>query len=762
MDRPIPIVRHDEDLSWSDRDSMDSDEYDGLPGPPWLASLSAPSTSLSTSSVLSFAHTGQLSPISNGVAPPSGSTDSSAGTSSSSSSPSDETMVGLPAPAVPIDAWDMGYPNASYLNDVASRNHSHDAISWEHGPDGILIAAKSEPLDDDDFCMDDVKEAPMTPIASSHLSAADQQRIKRPRGRPRKHPLTPNVAANKVTKGRSKTGCLTCRKRKKKCDEAKPRCMNCEKNAVVCEGYPEKQIWKSGKERAEEERIRSHSLPLTAVQPIFSGLETIEDRIFFKHYHEQLSTVLTVEGEHKNAFKDMMILIAVKHQGLMHSILSLSSKHLDLDTPYGLNLLKNHPSTSAAALLERSLYHHDQARLKFYDDVQFSHAQPPSPDYGMLVSARYGQMLCFLLEALAEGNPRGEHRVHLSGYKTLISSSPPDDGPFLSFIAEFFQYHIFADELIHSAGRADGPEFQKASPGAEIQTPRLLGVADGLLGYLSQITAIRNSIRSNMARQVDPVVNYQSLYLAAEIDAAIRDWAPDWPAGDSRERVGLLYKQMVWVYLVRTIYPPSSSPPSSMSSSLASIPRMRSSPVAGRSSSSAVNTPPHSASTSCTSSPTLSGSVSSLGDHASNGMRQLPRPDLPSRKSSASSATFSDGSRAESPPPIRRPPELHDPRITLAVDESLDILDTFKPSDPSQTLLLLPCFVIGTACFTPGQQDRVRAAVKTAKGYTGMRNADLVMQVLEEVWQLMAAGRWAEVWDWPGVARRLGLDFIPA
>jgi hypothetical protein len=28
--------------------------------------------------------------------------------------------------------------------------------------------------------------------------------------------------------------------------------MNCEKNSVFCEGYPEKQIWKSGKERAEE------------------------------------------------------------------------------------------------------------------------------------------------------------------------------------------------------------------------------------------------------------------------------------------------------------------------------------------------------------------------------------------------------------------------------------------------------------------------------------------------------------------------------
>lgn len=28
--------------------------------------------------------------------------------------------------------------------------------------------------------------------------------------------------------------------------------MNCEKNAVTCEGYPQKTLWRSGKERAEE------------------------------------------------------------------------------------------------------------------------------------------------------------------------------------------------------------------------------------------------------------------------------------------------------------------------------------------------------------------------------------------------------------------------------------------------------------------------------------------------------------------------------
>ncbi|KAI2627458.1 hypothetical protein GGS26DRAFT_583100 [Hypomontagnella submonticulosa] len=37
---------------------------------------------------------------------------------------------------------------------------------------------------------------------------------------------------------RTKTGCLTCRKRKKKCDETKPQCTNCVRGGFVCHGYP--------------------------------------------------------------------------------------------------------------------------------------------------------------------------------------------------------------------------------------------------------------------------------------------------------------------------------------------------------------------------------------------------------------------------------------------------------------------------------------------------------------------------------------------
>ncbi|KAF2849016.1 maltose O-acetyltransferas-like protein [Plenodomus tracheiphilus IPT5] len=42
---------------------------------------------------------------------------------------------------------------------------------------------------------------------------------------------------------RTKTGCGTCRRRKKKCDEMKPECNNCTRGSFVCEGYANKIPW---------------------------------------------------------------------------------------------------------------------------------------------------------------------------------------------------------------------------------------------------------------------------------------------------------------------------------------------------------------------------------------------------------------------------------------------------------------------------------------------------------------------------------------
>lgn len=96
-------------------------------------------------------------------------------------------------------------------------------FNWDE-EDGVLVAPKLEPVDDVDMAefspIIDVKggalpETPRSPATTQ---------VKRPRGRPRKHPKPTPESLTKVAKGRSKTGCITCRRRKKKCDETRPGC----------------------------------------------------------------------------------------------------------------------------------------------------------------------------------------------------------------------------------------------------------------------------------------------------------------------------------------------------------------------------------------------------------------------------------------------------------------------------------------------------------------------------------------------------------
>ncbi|KAI1822220.1 fungal-specific transcription factor domain-containing protein [Xylaria intraflava] len=648
--------------------------------------------------------------------------------------------------------------SATYQDDEPVGNVNDDS-NWERRADDGSMVPKREPVEDDCFRMDDVQEAPRPPVPRP---SSGQMKAKRPRGRPRKHPLGPQVANNKAAKGRSKTGCITCRKRKKKCDEAKPRCLNCEKNAVVCEGYHEKTLWKSGREKAEEERQRKQSLPHITLQPIFQGIETPEDRIFFSHYINHLSSVLTVEGQHRNAFKDMLLQMAVEHRGLMHSILSLAGKHIDFEAPYGVKLLSSSPNVNLSTLTARSQFHHNAAMKQL---LAWGRTDEGAPEQKSNLAPRYGQMLCLLLQTAAEGSSDGAHRVHLQAYKSLIQENPPPDKAFTTFITEFFQYRVFADELIRY------PDLQTKRlatedwvPWVEIDPARLIGIGDGLFHHLAKITTIRNAIRANIIAKVDPVVDYTSLYRATEIDVAIREWAPTWPTGDNRDRVSLLYKQMMWVYLYRTIYPPTASPrpphlfaAPTMSDTIPPTIGVRTdvdtsvNPVGvavGDGSSRIPLSPASSKPCSTPLSPPLSAALPLISDRRpSSGSYHAPTPI---------------SADADSPPPAIGYPPQHDPRISLAVDESLAILDSFKPSDPVQTLLLVPCLIIGCASFAPSQQDRVRAAVRTVRGYTGLRNCDRVTEVLEEVWRLMARAEWARVWDWQGVARGMGLDFACA
>lgn len=51
---------------------------------------------------------------------------------------------------------------------------------------------------------------------------------------------------------RTKTGCWTCRLRRKKCDENKPACSNCTSRNLECYGYDQKPVWMLGKENWQQ------------------------------------------------------------------------------------------------------------------------------------------------------------------------------------------------------------------------------------------------------------------------------------------------------------------------------------------------------------------------------------------------------------------------------------------------------------------------------------------------------------------------------
>ncbi len=503
------------------------------------------------------------------------------------------------------------------------------------------------------------------------------------------------------------------------------------------------------------------------MQPIFIGLETAEDRIFWKHYNDHLSAVFTVEGEYRNAFRDLLVPLATRHPGMMHSILSLASRHLDYDTPYGEKLLRRTTKATVESLHERGTFHSSEAVKKLYEGMQNVEKACEDDDDDAL-AARYGQMLCLILESLAEGHTHGSQRPHYDAFMVLTQNAPPRDAKFHSFIAEIFYYHIYADDLVyypcHPSNRLVQEDWILA---AAIHRPRLIGVADGLFNHLAQVTTIRNRIRERIQCNADPRVDYDSLYRASDIEGMILNWKPEWPPGDSRERVSLLYKLMTWLYIKTTICPPASTFTSSIPRPVNGMGPFRSATtICATSSTVSINA----VTISCASSPSPKLEALTPFDHGFNNPRRhsIANPNMTSGARPflhqvegfyGQPQTIANEPRSSSPPPIRRPSN-HEPGVSVAVEESLSLLETFKPSDPAQALLLIPCVIVGTACYSPAQQERVKAAICAVHGYTGLRNTHRALQILSEVWRLMEVGDYLGAWDWQAVAKRLGVEHL--
>lgn len=490
----------------------------------------------------------------------------------------------------------------------------------------------------------------------------------------------------------------------------------------------------------------TYGSPGFSLPPIINGIDTDHDRIFFAHYCKRLSAVLTVEGPECSAFREQMLPMAIQHTGLMHSVLALSASNIDWSEGYGKSILENHPDLTIRELEDRGHYHNDEAMAQINSDLTLQRqleARGESPDPAV-IKVRYGQMLCFVIKALAEGNTEGAHRMHLQAYEKLARHYPSDDSPFMKFVHEYFKYHVCFDQLVAPPETYPllQPEEFWANPKTQMTIgPVPLSITDassndnilaghsgGIFGlqqdfynsFMRRIGKIRYDIRARMDRSEEPYVGYAALYEASAIDGDIKNWADATPPPPPHENadwnqqvgwkrdlafynIGMLYKNMLWVYLYRTTYPPSTNDFS--------------------------------------------------GNGASPGSSYVQGP---------STLAF-------------------DPRIKHAVDQGIGYMQKFKADDPCQTMILSPAFLIGCAAFEEGQRAAIRRIVRRVKNYTTLKNADPAMRVMEEVWKRMDGkgdqmwrgesgvlknskgqrdGGRESSWDWQIVARDLGVDFL--
>ncbi|KAJ5605760.1 fungal-specific transcription factor domain-containing protein [Penicillium lagena] len=173
--------------------------------------------------------------------------------------------------------------------------------------------------------------------------------------------------------GRVRTGCLTCRHRKKKCDEEKPQCLSCARNKLDCSWPPHitRTFGLDGKQRSYCDQVTSktsliscdglaeaYSSPVseahgtspetedkdepdipndnivwsrelsTFLSPRRAGMLLPASQVLLSHYIEKTGPLLATAPAQNIPFVSWIMPIAYNDDLLMHSILALSGAHL--------------------------------------------------------------------------------------------------------------------------------------------------------------------------------------------------------------------------------------------------------------------------------------------------------------------------------------------------------------------------------------------------------------------------------------------------
>ncbi|KAI2739756.1 transcriptional regulator family: Fungal Specific TF [Penicillium roqueforti] len=155
-------------------------------------------------------------------------------------------------------------PNGSVpgsTSEMERGNHSATPSHRSEGNDAGQTSANSPWSEYDSQLITQAQRAQQMDASDAHLADALQRETGQERSMTNRStpgaqlPSSPSYAPDRhgamqvapkrkrVFSNRTKTGCMTCRRRKKKCDEQHPACNNCLRGGFLCEGYSSRSTW---------------------------------------------------------------------------------------------------------------------------------------------------------------------------------------------------------------------------------------------------------------------------------------------------------------------------------------------------------------------------------------------------------------------------------------------------------------------------------------------------------------------------------------
>ncbi|KAL2758395.1 hypothetical protein ACRALDRAFT_1075011 [Sodiomyces alcalophilus JCM 7366] len=144
----------------------------------------------------------------------------------------------------------------------------------------------------------------------------------------------------RASKAKVRTGCVTCKRRRVKCDETKPFCMNCLRTRGVCEGYvikPRKPRSKPGQKLSSttdstlvhsQQSRRAQSPPVVMLEPDLNSIDFADDLsvMYFGEFLQFLRVSLGGRGAlNAKLWKTTMPQMARTNTTLRHAAIAIGA-----------------------------------------------------------------------------------------------------------------------------------------------------------------------------------------------------------------------------------------------------------------------------------------------------------------------------------------------------------------------------------------------------------------------------------------------------